>query len=285
MGSVGAMARGSADRYFQKEASADKLVPEGIEGQVPYKGPVAAVLHQLVGGLRAAMGYTGHASVESMRGGCRFVRITGAGPAREPRARRADHPRKPELQARMTMNRIDLDGRVAVVTGGAQGIGYAVAERMLASGARVWLWDRDAPLVEEAARALGRGRTRTSSIRPTRPRSPPPPRRWRRDRAGIDILVANAGIAGTNARALGLRPRRVAPDRRHQPQRRLPLLPRRGAADDRRRLRPHRQRRLDRRQGGQPERRRLLGVEGRGDRPDEVAGQGDRRRGTSPSTA
>ena len=79
MGSLGAMARGSADRYFQKEAAADKLVPEGIEGQVPYKGPVAAVLHQLVGGLRAAMGYTGHASVESMRGGCRFVRITGAG--------------------------------------------------------------------------------------------------------------------------------------------------------------------------------------------------------------
>ena len=61
MGSVGAMARGSADRYFQKEASADKLVPEGIEGQVPYKGAVAAVLHQLVGGLRAAMGYTGNA--------------------------------------------------------------------------------------------------------------------------------------------------------------------------------------------------------------------------------
>ncbi len=79
MGSVGAMARGSADRYFQKEASADKLVPEGIEGQVPYKGPVAAVLHQMVGGLRAAMGYTGHASVEAMRGNCRFVRITGAG--------------------------------------------------------------------------------------------------------------------------------------------------------------------------------------------------------------
>ncbi|MFO1106804.1 MAG: IMP dehydrogenase [Amaricoccus sp.] len=79
MGSLGAMARGSADRYFQKEASADKLVPEGIEGQVPYKGPVAGVLHQLVGGLRAAMGYTGHASVEAMRGRCEFVRITNAG--------------------------------------------------------------------------------------------------------------------------------------------------------------------------------------------------------------
>jgi IMP dehydrogenase len=79
MGSVGAMARGSADRYFQKEASADKLVPEGIEGQVPYKGAVAAVLHQLVGGLRAAMGYTGNASIAAMRSGCTFVRITGAG--------------------------------------------------------------------------------------------------------------------------------------------------------------------------------------------------------------
>jgi IMP dehydrogenase len=79
MGSVGAMARGSADRYFQKEASADKLVPEGIEGQVPYKGGVAAVLHQLVGGLRAAMGYTGNGTIEAMRTRCRFVRITGAG--------------------------------------------------------------------------------------------------------------------------------------------------------------------------------------------------------------
>jgi IMP dehydrogenase len=79
MGSVGAMARGSADRYFQKEASLDKLVPEGIEGQVPYKGAVSVVLHQLVGGLRAAMGYTGNGTVEAMRTGCRFVRITGAG--------------------------------------------------------------------------------------------------------------------------------------------------------------------------------------------------------------
>ncbi|MSU91440.1 IMP dehydrogenase [Rhodobacteraceae bacterium 2CG4] len=79
MGSVGAMARGSADRYFQKEASAEKLVPEGIEGQVPYKGTASAVVHQLIGGLRAAMGYTGCATVEEMRRSCRFVRITGAG--------------------------------------------------------------------------------------------------------------------------------------------------------------------------------------------------------------
>ncbi|MEM1274753.1 MAG: IMP dehydrogenase [Pseudomonadota bacterium] len=79
MGSLGAMARGSADRYFQKDAASEKLVPEGIEGQVPYKGSAATVIHQLVGGLRAAMGYTGSATVAEMRGGCRFVKISGAG--------------------------------------------------------------------------------------------------------------------------------------------------------------------------------------------------------------
>lgn len=79
MGSLGAMARGSADRYFQKDAASDKLVPEGIEGQVPYKGSASAVIHQLVGGLRAAMGYTGNATIEEMRKNCEFVRITGAG--------------------------------------------------------------------------------------------------------------------------------------------------------------------------------------------------------------
>ncbi len=79
MGSLGAMARGSADRYFQKDAANDKLVPEGIEGQVPYKGPVATVLHQMVGGLRAAMGYTGNGTVAEMNKNCSFVKITGAG--------------------------------------------------------------------------------------------------------------------------------------------------------------------------------------------------------------
>ncbi|MGR3571742.1 IMP dehydrogenase [Brevirhabdus sp.] len=79
MGSLGAMARGSADRYFQKDAASDKLVPEGVEGQVPYKGSASAVVHQLVGGLRAAMGYTGNATVDEMRQNCTFVRITGAG--------------------------------------------------------------------------------------------------------------------------------------------------------------------------------------------------------------
>lgn len=79
MGSVGAMARGSADRYFQQEVSTMKLVPEGVEGRVPYKGPVAAVIHQLIGGLRAAMGYTGNATMPEMQTGCNFVRITNAG--------------------------------------------------------------------------------------------------------------------------------------------------------------------------------------------------------------
>jgi len=79
MGSVGAMARGSADRYFQKEVSTEKLVPEGIEGQVAYKGAAGAVIHQLVGGLRAAMGYTGNATVAEMKSSCKFVKITAAG--------------------------------------------------------------------------------------------------------------------------------------------------------------------------------------------------------------
>ncbi|MEO0920348.1 MAG: IMP dehydrogenase, partial [Pseudomonadota bacterium] len=80
MGSVGAMARGSADRYFQAEVRDTlKLVPEGIEGQVPYKGPVHQVLHQLAGGLKAAMGYTGCANLEDFRQNARFVRISNAG--------------------------------------------------------------------------------------------------------------------------------------------------------------------------------------------------------------
>ena len=79
MGSLGAMARGSADRYFQKDAASDKLVPEGIEGQVPYKGPANAVIHQMVGGLKASMGYTGCQTIKEMRKNCEFVKITGAG--------------------------------------------------------------------------------------------------------------------------------------------------------------------------------------------------------------
>ena len=79
MGSIGAMARGSADRYFQQEIKdALKLVPEGIEGQVPYKGPVASVLHQLIGGLRASMGYTGARTLAEFHERAEFIRISTA---------------------------------------------------------------------------------------------------------------------------------------------------------------------------------------------------------------
>jgi IMP dehydrogenase len=80
MGSVGAMARGSADRYFQQDIKDQlKLVPEGIEGQVPFKGPAKDVIHQLVGGVKAAMGYTGSHTITELQKIARFVRITNAG--------------------------------------------------------------------------------------------------------------------------------------------------------------------------------------------------------------
>jgi IMP dehydrogenase len=79
MGSLGAMAEGSKDRYFQDASDADKLVPEGIEGRVPYRGALSGVVHQLAGGLRATMGYVGCATIEEMRTKPRFVKVTGAG--------------------------------------------------------------------------------------------------------------------------------------------------------------------------------------------------------------
>ncbi len=79
MGSIGAMQEGSSDRYFQSHTAADKLVPEGIEGRVPYKGHLSGVIHQLMGGLRSSMGYCGCATVDELRTRARFVRITGSG--------------------------------------------------------------------------------------------------------------------------------------------------------------------------------------------------------------
>jgi IMP dehydrogenase len=80
MGSLGAMKDGAADRYFQdSDANVEKLVPEGIEGRVPYKGPVTAVIHQLMGGLRSSMGYVGCATIDDMRAKAEFVEITSAG--------------------------------------------------------------------------------------------------------------------------------------------------------------------------------------------------------------
>jgi IMP dehydrogenase len=80
MGSLGAMQKGSSDRYFQEpEMNADKLVPEGVEGRIPYKGPATAIIHQLMGGVRASMGYTGCRTVDDMRSKAQFVEITTAG--------------------------------------------------------------------------------------------------------------------------------------------------------------------------------------------------------------
>src|SRR3546814_12248703 len=79
MGSRAAMEKGSKDRYFQDSSDADKLVPEGIEGRVPYRGPLSGVVHQLAGGLRATTGYVGCATVEDMRSPPQVVNITGAG--------------------------------------------------------------------------------------------------------------------------------------------------------------------------------------------------------------
>ena len=79
MGSLGAMEKGSKDRYFQDASDADKLVPEGIEGRVPYRGPLHAIVHQLAGGLRASMGYVGCGTIDEMRTRPSFVRVTNAG--------------------------------------------------------------------------------------------------------------------------------------------------------------------------------------------------------------
>ena len=79
MGSIGAMKQGSSDRYFQDERKASKLVPEGIEGKVPYRGPISEMIYQLLGGLRSGMGYTGAATIDELHQKARFVRISTAG--------------------------------------------------------------------------------------------------------------------------------------------------------------------------------------------------------------
>jgi IMP dehydrogenase len=82
MGSLGAMQKGSSDRYFQENSgNVEKLVPEGIEGRVPFKGPMGTIVHQMMGGLRSSMGYTGCSDIEEMRTRPEFVQVTGAGMA------------------------------------------------------------------------------------------------------------------------------------------------------------------------------------------------------------
>ena len=101
MGSLGAMAAGFQGSLFPgRRRDADKLVPEGIEGRVPYRGPLRNIIHQLIGGLRASMGYLGAATVEDVRQKPQFVKVTGAGVTRGPSARRPDHQGSAELSAK-----------------------------------------------------------------------------------------------------------------------------------------------------------------------------------------
>ena len=123
MGSIGAMARGSADRYFQQDIKDQlKLVPEGVEGMVAYKGPVAQAIHQLVGGLRAGMGYTGSAGIAELQRNCAVPPRHRRRPAREPRARRGDQPRGAELPAGLT--RLMAGSSPAMTTGTSPVAGF-----------------------------------------------------------------------------------------------------------------------------------------------------------------
>ncbi len=96
MGSLGAMSKGSSDRYFQTDNAADKLVPEGIEGRVPYKGRLKEIIHQQMGGLRSSMGLTGSATIDDMRTKAEFVHL-GCRDERVPRSRRDHYQRSPQL--------------------------------------------------------------------------------------------------------------------------------------------------------------------------------------------
>ena len=176
-------------------------------------------------------------------------------------------------------NKIDLSGRNAVVTGGAQGIGRAIVERFLESGAAVAIWDRDLDLARKTAETLkGRGRVAAVAVDVTQYADVERARDATLKEFGrIDILVNNAGISGPERDDLGISDRGLAQRAVDQSRRPVPLLQGGGADDDRAELRPHRQHRLDRRQGGQPERAGLFGVEGRRHRADEVARQGTRR--------
>ncbi len=103
MGSLGAMdqSHGSSDRYFQESDNAEKLVPEGIEGRVAYKGPIANIIHQQMGGLRSAMGLTGCATIEELNTKAQFVRVTAAKHGRESRARCKHYQRSAKLPLRL----------------------------------------------------------------------------------------------------------------------------------------------------------------------------------------
>ena len=175
------------------------------------------------------------------------------------------------------MNAIDLKGRTAIVTGGARGIGFATAQKLLASGAAVALWDIDAAALDKAAAALKQATaactprvvdvTDEASIARRRRRADPRCRQDRYPRQQCRHHRRQCAAVGACARGLAAR-------RRGQSDRAVSDLPRGRAAHDRRRLRADRQHRLDRRQGRQSERLALFGVESRPDRADQIARQG-----------
>ena len=135
MGSVGAMARGSADRYFQQEVKDTlKLVPEGIEGQVPYKGPVDGVLHQLVGGLRAGMGYVGAANLQALRERARFLRVRRRRCTRATRTASASRARRRTTRAAFSPG--SVVGHIIDVIPAKAGIHAAFRELLLRSERR-----------------------------------------------------------------------------------------------------------------------------------------------------
>ena len=169
-------------------------------------------------------------------------------------------------------------GRAAVVTGGAQGIGRAVVEKLLGGGASVAIWDRDRALAETTASELaGRGKVVAVGVDVGDYAAVEKARDETIAALGkVDILVNSAGIAGPIAKTWEHTPEAMGPGAPRQPHRAVPLLQGAGPRHDRAELRPHRQHRLDRRQGGQPQRLGLFGLEGRRHRPHQVARQGTR---------